>query len=107
MQRFRPQGKALGLNKPQGDPMARRSAWFLGLLFLATATAQEALPRLSVTYAVDVSAPESGKIRVAMTVRNNVDDEVKVAIPAWAPGAYRIVKYCKQVWNVEASAKDG
>jgi len=87
--------------------MVRRSAWLLGLLLLATASAQEALPRLSVSYAVDVTAPDSGKIRVAMTVRNNSEDEVRVAIPAWAPGAYRIVKYCKQVWNVEASGKDG
>jgi hypothetical protein len=62
---------------------------------------------VSVLYAVDVTAPDSGKIRVAMTVRNNTDDEVRLAIPAWAPGAYRIVKYCKQVWNVEASGKDG
>ena len=87
--------------------MVRRSAWLLGLLILATATAQEAAPRLAVSYAVDATAPDSGKIRVAMTVRNNVDDEVRVAIPAWAPGAYRIVKYGKQVWNVEASGKDG
>src|SRR6185503_3631893 len=87
--------------------MARRLASLFGLLLLATATAQEALPRLSVLYAVDVTAPDSGKIRVAMTVRNNTDDEVRVAIPAWAPGAYRIVKYGKQVWNVEASGKDG
>src|SRR5262245_23712261 len=87
--------------------MARRLAWLFGLLFLATADAQEALPRLTVSYAVDASAPESGKIRVSMTVRNRVEDEVRVSIPAWAPGAYRIVKYCKQVWNVEAAGKDG
>jgi predicted metalloprotease with PDZ domain len=87
--------------------MARRSAWLFGLLLLATASAQEAVPRLSVLYTVDVTAPDSGKMRVAMTVRNNVDDEVKVAMPAWAPGAYRIVKYAKQVFNVEASGKDG
>jgi len=87
--------------------MVRRSSWLLGLLLLATAAAQEAAPRLAVSFAVDAAAPDSGKIRVAMTVRGNVDDEVRVAIPAWAPGAYRIVKYCKAVWNVEASGKDG
>jgi predicted metalloprotease with PDZ domain len=87
--------------------MARRSAWLFGLLLLATASAQEAAPRLSVLYAVDVTVPDSGKMRVAMTVRNNVEDEVKVALPAWAPGAYRIVRYAKQVVNVEASGKDG
>ncbi len=87
--------------------MARRLAWIFTLLLLATASAQDQLPRLSVSYAVDASAPESGKIRVAMTVRNNVQDEVKVSIPAWAPGAYRIVKYCRSVWNVEATGRDG
>jgi len=87
--------------------MARRLAWLFSLLFLATAAAQEAVPRLAVSYAVDASAPESGKIRVSMTVRNNVEDEVPVSIPAWAPGAYRIVKYARQVWNVEASSRDG
>ena len=88
--------------------MARRLALLFGLLLLASRTggSQEAVPRLSVSYAVDVTAPESGKIRVVMTVRNNVDPEVDVAIPAWAPGAYRIVKYCKQVGAIEAS-RDG
>ena len=62
--------------------MARRRAWLFSLLLVATATAQEAVPRLSVSYMVDVSAPESGKIRVAMTVRNNTEDDVRVAIPA-------------------------
>ena len=87
--------------------MARRLAGIFALLLLATATAQDQIPRLAVSYAVDASAPESGKIRVAMTIRNNVQDEVKVAIPAWAPGAYRIVKYGRSVWNVEASGRDG
>jgi hypothetical protein len=87
--------------------MARRLAWVFSLLLLATATAQDAIPRLTVSYAVDATNPESGKIKVVMTVRHNVDDEVKVAIPAWAPGAYRIVKYSRQVWNVQASGKDG
>jgi predicted metalloprotease with PDZ domain len=87
--------------------MARRLAWLFSLLLLASAPAQEAVPRLTVSYAVDAANPESGKIRVAMTVRHNVEDEVRVSIPAWAPGAYRIVKYSKTVWNVEAAGKDG
>ncbi len=87
--------------------MARRLAWLFSLLLLATAAAQDAVPRLSVSYAVDVSAPETGKIRVTMNVRNNVDDDVLVSIPAWAPGAYRIVTYAKQVSNIEAATRDG
>ena len=95
--------------------MARRLAWLRSLLLLATAAVplgsargeQEAVPRLAVSYAVDASAPESGKIRVTMNVRNNVEDDVAVSIPAWAPGAYRIVKYAKQVSNIEAATRDG
>jgi predicted metalloprotease with PDZ domain len=88
--------------------MARRLTLLFGLLLLAPlpGRSQEALPRLSVSYAVDASAPESGRIHVVMTVRHNTDPDLDVSIPAWAPGAYRIVKYCKQVTNFEA-AKDG
>jgi len=88
--------------------MARRLTLLFSLLLIAglPAQSQDSIPRLSVSYSVDVSNPETGKIRVVMTVRNNVEQDVDVSIPAWAPGAYRIVKYCKQVWNLEA-AKDG
>ncbi|MBV8881483.1 MAG: M61 family metallopeptidase [Planctomycetaceae bacterium] len=88
--------------------MTRRLILLFGLLLLAPAAgrSQDGIPRLAVSYAVDVTNPETGKIRVVMTVRNNVDQDVEVSIPAWAPGAYRIVKYCKQLWNLEA-AKDG
>ena len=89
--------------------MARRRILLFSLLLLACplpGPAQDSAPRLSVSYAVDASNPEGGKIRVVMTVRNNAEDDVSVAIPAWAPGAYRIVKYSKQVSNVEA-ANDG
>lgn len=82
--------------------MARRLTLLFSLLLLSALPAQEAAPRLAVSYAVDVSNPESGKIRVTMTVRNNTEDDVPISIPAWAPGAYRIVKYCKSLWNLEA-----
>lgn len=85
--------------------MARRLTVLCGLLLLAASLglSQEAVPRLSVSYAVDVANPESGRIRVVMTVRNNVDQDVDVAMPAWAPGAYRIVKYSKAVAAIEAA----
>jgi len=83
--------------------MARRPTLLFILLLLAPGSAQESAPRLSVSYAVDAATPESGRIRVIMTVRNNVEDEVRVALPAWAPGAYRLVKYSRQVSNVEAA----
>ncbi len=37
-----------------------------------------------------------------MAVTNVTEEEVRVAIPAWAPGAYRIVRYAKDVRNVRA-----
>jgi predicted metalloprotease with PDZ domain len=86
--------------------MARRLTWLFSLILLSSASPQDAAPRLAVSYTVDVADPESGKIQVALEVSNNVDDEVRLSIPAWAPGAYRIVKYGKQVWNVAAACKD-
>jgi predicted metalloprotease with PDZ domain len=83
--------------------MARRLPLLFSLLLLSSLPAQESAPRLAVSYVVDVTNPESGKIHVVMTVHNNLEDEVQVSIPAWAPGAYRIVKYSKALWNLAAS----
>ncbi len=83
--------------------MARRFAILILLLAVAPLAGQETRDDLvRVAYAVDVSAPTGGKIRVAMTVTNNADDEVRLAIPAWAPGAYRIVRFGKDVKEVRA-----
>jgi predicted metalloprotease with PDZ domain len=79
----------------------------LALLLALPVVAQEAAPRLSVAYEVDVSDPGAGKAKIRMTVSQNTADEVKLAMPAWAPGAYRIVKYARAVWNLEATAKGG
>jgi predicted metalloprotease with PDZ domain len=83
--------------------MARRLPLLFSLLLLSSLPAQESAPRLAVSYVVDVTNPESGKIHVVMTVHNNIEDDVQVSIPAWAPGAYRIVKYSKALWNLAAS----
>ncbi len=88
--------------------MIRRVALLLLLLALAPpARAQEGVPRLAVAYTVDVSEPEGGKLQVSMAISQNTADELQVAMPAWAPGAYRIVKYGKTVWNVAARGKEG
>jgi predicted metalloprotease with PDZ domain len=89
--------------------MARRLTLLLGFFLLLAplpGQSQDSIPRLAVSYALDASNPESGRIHVVMTVRNNVEPDVDVSIPAWAPGAYRIVKYAKQISGLEA-AKDG
>jgi predicted metalloprotease with PDZ domain len=86
--------------------MLRRLA-ILAVLLALPARAQEAVPRPSLAFEVDVTQPEGGAVRVVMTVAQNVQDEVQVSIPAWAPGAYRIVKYAKAVKNVTAEGPGG
>ncbi len=87
--------------------MHRRLALLAAALLALPASAQDAVPRAALAFEVDATRPESGSISVAMNVRGNDRDEVQVAIPAWAPGAYRIVKYSKAVRNVAARGKDG
>jgi predicted metalloprotease with PDZ domain len=77
----------------------------LALALVAARQADE--PRLEVSFLVDVTAPESERVPVSMTVTGAPGGEVDVAMPAWAPGAYRIVKYAKAVKNVRASAGKG
>jgi predicted metalloprotease with PDZ domain len=87
--------------------MLRR--WGVLLLLVASSAlrAQDATPRLSTDFEIVITDPESGSIHVAMNVSQNVADEVRVAIPAWAPGAYRIVKYGKAVKSVHATNAAG
>ncbi len=76
-------------------------------LLLALLLAQEAVPRPSTSFAVAVADPESGSIQVEMTVTGVIEDEVRLALPAWAPGAYRIVTYAKAVKHLAAKGPDG
>jgi predicted metalloprotease with PDZ domain len=85
--------------------MMRRLSLLLLILASSALRAQDTVPRLEVAFEIAVADPESGSIRVAMEIRQNAADEVRVSMPAWAPGAYRIVKYAKAVKGVEASAK--
>jgi predicted metalloprotease with PDZ domain len=87
--------------------MIQRLVCVLALALLTPAAAQEANPRMEASYVVEVMAPKSGKIKVTLALSHNTTDEIQVAIPAWAPGAYRIVNYCKQVGNLGATGKGG
>lgn len=75
----------------------------LAVLLLLQAEA----PRPSTSFAVAIADPESGSLQVEMTVTGVIEDEVKVAMPAWAPGAYRIVKYAKALKNFTAAGPGG
>lgn len=87
----------------------RRAALFVpALLALAlSASARQAAPVPAVDFAVAVADPESGAIQVEMTVDGNAQAAVELAMPAWAPGAYRIVKYGKALRSIAAAAPDG
>ncbi|HLG43323.1 MAG TPA: PDZ domain-containing protein [Planctomycetota bacterium] len=62
---------------------------------------------LVVSYTVFVDKPESGAIGIEMEVQGNAQEVVRVAIPAWAPGAYRIREYHKAVKQVKAHDGSG
>jgi predicted metalloprotease with PDZ domain len=76
-------------------------------LLVRPAAVQEAVPRASVAYEVAVVDPESASLRVEMTVTGVVEPQVQVAMPAWAPGAYRIVTYAKALKNPAAKGPGG
>ncbi|HEX7898051.1 MAG TPA: PDZ domain-containing protein [Planctomycetota bacterium] len=77
------------------------------LLLAAVLLAQQAVPKPSTSFAVAVADPESGSIKVEMTVTGVVEDEVRLALPAWAPGAYRVVTYAKALKNFSAVGPGG
>jgi len=79
-----------------------RPALFLVLPLLAAA--QDASEKISVHYEVDATSPSEGAIRVRMTVQGIRDPAPAVSMPAWAPGAYRIVTYAKGVCDLTAEA---
>lgn len=79
----------------------------MSTLLLALLLAQDAPPRPSTAFTVEIADPESGRIRVEMAVTGVIAEEVRLAMPAWAPGAYRIVKYAKAVKDVAATGPDG
>lgn len=89
--------------------MRRRvGSFFLAWVAGTGAAAQEREPApFQVAYVVDVSAPARGRVRVSMTLENNRDRVVRVAMPAWAPGAYRIVRYARNVRDLRAAAPEG
>jgi predicted metalloprotease with PDZ domain len=77
----------------------KRALWLLPLLLLGAAQDR----RLSVAYTVFVDKPERGIVSIEMEIKGSSADELRVAIPAWAPGAYRIRDYHKAVSNLRAA----
>jgi predicted metalloprotease with PDZ domain len=83
----------------------RLSRSLFGLvLILAAACAAPAVrdQARAVEFRVDATRPESGTISVRMTVSGPAGTVEHVAIPAWAPGAYRIRTFHKSISKVRA-----
>ncbi|MHC4606444.1 MAG: M61 family metallopeptidase [Planctomycetota bacterium] len=78
----------------------------LSLLLAAAAAAQEGeqTEKASVHYLVDTTPRAKSKVNVKMTVEGVGGKTVSLAMPAWAPGAYRIRNYHKGVSGVVASS---
>lgn len=87
--------------------MTRRIAALLAVALAACASAPAREALLEISYVVDASHVERGKLSVVMTIAGNAADEAQVAIPAWAPGAYHIAEYSKNLSNVRASDPAG
>lgn len=83
--------------------MARLTRTWICLLLLALPAAAAQTARAD--YEVDVTRPESNRVRVTMSVP--AEGAFQVSLPSWAPGAYRIVKYAQQVRGLAASDADG
>jgi len=83
--------------------MRLRTLALLPLLLAAAAQDRDLL----VSYTVFVDRPESGAIGIEMGIQGNAQEVVRVAIPAWAPGAYRIREYHRAVKRVRAQDGSG
>jgi predicted metalloprotease with PDZ domain len=83
--------------------MITRALSLFVLLGALSLRAQETPPKLSISFDVDATRPESGLVHVSAVLSNNAEESLKVALPAWAPGAYRLMSYAKAVQNLAAT----
>jgi hypothetical protein len=60
----------------------------------------------TVTYRVSLEAHRQHVVRVRMEIPAP-DTELRLAMPAWTPGSYKVREYARVVEGVEASAAGG
>ena len=101
-----------------GTRRVRRLAAVLALLLF---TAGGAYPQLEpvyapnripangveISYGLAIGQPNRHLYEVTLEVRGLREDVVRVSMPAWAPGAYRIADYARNVQNFSARAASG
>lgn len=59
------------------------------------------------TLTVDPTEVKAGRFSVTLEVTGLPEGEVKVALPGWKPGAYRLVDWFKTIKNVSATTLEG
>ena len=68
--------------------------------------AQDTPEKPEVFYTVSVKSYERQTLHVAMTIEHPIEEKISVAIPAWAPGYYKIAHYEAALSNVTATGAD-
>ena len=59
---------------------------------------------VGIAYELTIDEPNGNLYKVDIEIRGIPDEAVRLAMPAWAPGAYRIVDYARNVQNFRARA---
>ncbi len=80
---------------------------FLSVLMLLTVCAAQADSGDAVQYELRFEKPNTHLLGVTITVKDLSGTTVDFAIPAWAPGAYHIMDYAKNVQEFSAASTDG
>lgn len=62
---------------------------------------------VSIEYDLSIGEANTGLYAVTMTILGLEASALRVAMPAWAPGAYRIEDYARNVENFSAATPDG
>ncbi|MEM6991909.1 MAG: PDZ domain-containing protein [Myxococcota bacterium] len=63
--------------------------------------------RKAVRYEVAIPSPTSQYVHVTMAVDDPRGGTSDIAMPAWAPGSYRIRDFARHVYDVQAHGRDG
>jgi predicted metalloprotease with PDZ domain len=69
--------------------------------------AQKPSTRLQIKYTVSMSDTANHRFHVDLSLTGMDKDTIWLAMPAWMPGYYQIMRYDKAVTNISATDKDG
>ena len=81
-----------------------------GLLLCAQvvdASTQESADTVQIEYQLTIDAPATHLYSVEIEIRGVHESAIQVAMPAWAPGEYRIRNFSRNVQNFQARRRSG